>query len=82
MPPEVVSGPPATVPPVAGSTTLPTALTTTRAPTVAPFGSLAQAEPMPPSEGLRPGALPTVAPVPAPTRPVGTGASLAALHAR
>ena len=68
---------PAMMPPVDGSTTLPTAFTATTAPTSKPPGPRFKAEPMPPFDGVIPGALPTVAPIPGPTSPDGTGAELA-----
>ena len=61
---------PATTAPLAGSTTSPAALTATSAPTVTPPASRTLAEPRPLLVARsKPGTLPTVAPVPAPTEP-------------
>src|SRR5258706_172819 len=70
---------PAITAPEAGSITSPAALTAAMAPTTRPFGSVIDAEPMPPFiERAGPAILPIVAPAPAPTLPSATGPSVAA----
>ena len=65
---------PATMLPVSGSTTSPSALTAASAPTTRPFSSAIAAEPNPPRMPLpAPSIFPTVAPAPAPTLPICTG---------
>ena len=67
--------------PFFGSTTSPKALTTTKAATVTP-DTVNAALPMPPFMARwGPNTLPTVAPVPAPTLPMPTGAELALVQA-
>ncbi len=73
------TGPPATTTPDAGSTIEPSALTAAIAPIVK-GSTRADAVPSPPGAGW-PEAAPTLAPVPAPTRPQGSGASEAATAA-
>ena len=73
-PPPASRGPASTAP-LAGSTTSPAALTATSAPTVTPPARRRLAEPRPLLVARsKPSILPTVAPVPAPTQPCGTGA--------
>ena len=73
---------PATICAVSGSTTSPQQLTTTSAPMVIPEAVVSAAVPMPPfSARSMPSALPTVAPVPAPTLPSAITPVVAASHA-
>ena len=72
--------PPSTLP--TSSITFPKAFTANIAPTFTPFGSSKNAVPKPDFIALSiPNTLPIVAPVPAPTLPLITGALLAFLHA-
>src|SRR5690606_31054708 len=73
---------PATMRPVSGSTTSPSALTTASAATVPPPGRGRAALPNPAFIAYcGPAHLPTVAPVPTPTLPSSTGPAPAASHA-
>ncbi|MCY1300415.1 hypothetical protein D9M70_499780 [compost metagenome] len=72
---------PARMRPVDGSSTSPTALTATMAPTVTP-ATVSDAVPMPPFMArLGPYSLPTVAPAPAPTLPSCGASAVADLQA-
>src|SRR6185312_7197180 len=73
---------PATIRPLVGSTTSPTALTATSAATTRPFGHTRAIDPTPPFMERPPDILPTVAPAPAPTLPSATGPFVAAVAAR